>query len=257
MKCAIYVRVSTKRQGEEGISIKTQLKQAQQYAKKKKWKIYKKYIDPNHSGHTRNRPQLKQLLEDAIEKKFDVILVYKVDRFTRNLRDLILDLDKLADYNIDFVSITQPIDTTTSVGKAFMRIVGVFAELERDMISERVKLSMAEKAKEGCSQHRPPFGYYFRNKNLVVNKDEAKIVKKFFKDCANGINRYDISKKYNKSFQTINNILSNPIYHGVIKWNSQIIKGQHEPIIKEELFKKIQNLIKTRKKIKKYKKSNK
>ena len=82
MKCAIYARVSTKRQGEEGISITAQIKQLQQYAKNKRWKIYKRYIDPNHSGHTKNRPQLKQLLKDALEKKFNVIIVYKVDIVT-------------------------------------------------------------------------------------------------------------------------------------------------------------------------------
>jgi len=247
MKCAIYARVSTKRQGEEGISIKAQLNQLQQYAKKKKWKIYRKYIDPNHSGYTRNRPQLKQLLEDAIEKKFDVILVYKVDRFTRNLRDLILDLDKLANYNIDFVSVTQPIDTTTSMGKAFMRIVGVFAELERDMISERVKLAMDEKAKEGCPQHRAPFGYRHKQKKLIIKKDEAKIIKAIYSDFLNGTNRYELSKRYNKSFQTINNILCNPIYAGYIRWNKKLIKGNHEAILPKEIFKKVQAKIRTRK----------
>lgn len=242
MKCAVYVRVSTKKQKEEGISIEAQLNALNEFIKKRKWKLYKKYVDQGHSGCTLRRPHFRLLLEDALEKKFDVILVYKLDRFSRNLRDIILTLDKLAKYQIGFISITQPVDTTNPMGKAFMRMMGVFAELERDMISERISFSMNEKAKKGYPQHRAPFGYYFKNKNLYIKKDEANKVKQIFQAYLKGRKRYHLAEKYRMSFQTINNILSNPIYYGIIKWKKNKLKGNHKPIILEKLFKKVQRL---------------
>lgn len=242
MRCAIYVRVSKKK--EEGISIDAQINSLKSYIKKKKWIFYKEYVDKGESGSTINRPQFKRLLEDAVEGKFDVILVYKIDRFSRNLRDIILTLDKLANYNIEFISITQPVDTTDAMGKAFMHIIAVFAELERDIIRERVSFSMAEKAKKGYSQHRAPFGYYFKNKCLLVRKTEARTVKQIYKDFLKGLNRQELAKKYKKSFQTITNILSNPIYYGVIRWNDHTILGKHKAIITKKIFDNVQQKMK-------------
>lgn len=245
MHCAIYARVSKKR--EDGISIDAQINSLKSYIKKKKWTLYKEYVDESESGSTINRPQFKRLLEEAIEGKFNVILVYKIDRFSRNLRDIILTLDKLANYNIEFISITQPFDTTDAMGKAFMRIIAVFAELERDIIRERVSFSMAEKAKKGHAQHRAPFGYYFKNKCLFVKKTEARIIKNVYNDFLKGLNRYELAKKYKKSFQTITNILSNPIYYGVIRWNNHTIPGKHKAIITKKIFDSVQQKMKRRK----------
>lgn len=238
MRCAIYARVSKKKEG--GISIDAQINNLKSYIKKKKWTFYKEYVDRGKSGATINRPNFKRLLEDALEGRFDVILVYKIDRFSRNLRDIILTLDKLANYNIGFISVTQPVDTTDAMGKAFMRITAVFAELERDIIRERVSFSMVEKAKKGHPQHRAPLGYYFKNKRLLVKKTEARIVNNLYKDFLKGLNRYELAKKYKKSFQTITNILSNPIYYGVIRWDSHIIQGRHEVIITKKIFNSVQ-----------------
>lgn len=242
MRCAIYARVSKKK--EEGISIDAQINSLKSYIKKKKWMLYKEYVDDGKSGATINRPQFRYLLEDAVEGKFDVILVYKIDRFSRNLKDIILTLDKLANYNIEFISITQPVDTTDAMGKAFMRIMAVFAELERDIIRERVSFSMIEKAKRGHPQHRAPFGYYFKNKHLVIRKAKARIVKKVYRDFLKGLNRYELAKKYKKSFQTTTNILSNPLYYGIIRWGGRTLQGRHKAIITKKVFNSVQQKLK-------------
>ncbi len=234
MRCAIYARVSKEK--DRGVSIDAQLNSIREYIKKKKWILYKEYVDKGESGATINRPQFRYLLEDAVERKFDIILVYKLDRFSRSLRDIILTLDKLADYKVGFASISQPIDTTNAIGKAFLRMLAIFAELERDMIRERVSFNMIENAKKGLPQHRPPLGYYFKDKNLLVKKTEAKIVQKIYKDFLKGLNRYALATKYKKSFQTITNILSNPFYYGVIKWDDHIIQGKHKAIITKKAF---------------------
>lgn len=242
MRCATYVRVSKKKEG--CVSIDAQINSLRSYIKKKKWTLYKEYVDDGESGATINRPQFRYLLEDAVEGKFDVILVYKIDRFSRNLKDIILILDKLANYNIGFISITQPVDTTDAMGKAFMRIMAVFAELERDIIRERVSFSMVENAKKGHAQHRAPFGYYFKNKCLFVKKNESRIVKRIYKKFLEGLNRYELAKKYKKSFQMITNILSNPFYYGVIRWNHHIIQGKHKAIITKKVFNSVQQRLK-------------
>ncbi len=105
---------------------------------------------------------------------------------------------------------------------------------------------MAEKANDGHPQHRPPFGYQIKQKILVINKNEVEIVKAIFINFLRGINRYQLAHKYKKSFQTITNILHNPIYSGFIQWNKKIIKGKHEAIISKKIFKKAQTLLKNK-----------
>jgi len=138
MKIAIYIRVSTEDQVKEGYSIEVQKEYLKSFAKKENLEIFKTYQDDGISGYILNRPSLAELLKDAKDKKFDLVLVYKIDRFSRNLKDLLNLVDELSFYGIGFKSATEPFDTTTSAGKLMFQQLGSFAEFERNRIAERV-----------------------------------------------------------------------------------------------------------------------
>ena len=116
MEVAIYIRVSTEDQAKEGYSLEVQREYLESFAKREGLEIFKVYQDDGISGYSTERPALKNLLKDAKEKKFDLVLVYKIDRFSRNLKDLLNLVDELSTYGVGFKSATEPFDTTTSAG---------------------------------------------------------------------------------------------------------------------------------------------
>ncbi|MBW2998278.1 recombinase family protein, partial [Candidatus Woesearchaeota archaeon] len=116
VKVAIYVRVSTEEQAKEGISIDAQLTRCNAFCISKGWTVHKNYVDAGYSAGSFNRPAMKELKDDIEENKFDVLLVYKIDRFSRNLKDMLLFLDEIKSKGINFSSVTEQIDTTTAMG---------------------------------------------------------------------------------------------------------------------------------------------
>ena len=140
---AVYMRVSTKEQ-----ELTTQDSVLTDYCKKREWNIYKKYTDRGISGAKDSRPELNKLKKDAKRKKFDIVLVYRYDRFARSTQHLINSLADFESLDIDFVSYNEGIDTTTPQGKLFFTMVSGFAEFERNIIRERVKDGVARAIKE-------------------------------------------------------------------------------------------------------------
>lgn len=235
-KVAIYSRVSTEEQAKEGLSIDAQIDKCKSFCNARDWNLFKVYKDAGYSAGTLNRPALELLLRDAQEAKFDIILVYKIDRFSRNLKDLILVLDELKSKKINFTSVTEQIDTTSAMGEAFFQIIGVFAQLERGMVKERVELAFERKIKFGEALFRAPFGYVYQNKKLVQDPENAPKVKEIFEMWANRIDYKEISNKFNIPYSTFYQIIKNPIYFGKIKYRGGFYKGKHKPIIDENLF---------------------
>lgn len=138
MRVAIYIRVSTEDQAKEGYSLEVQREYLESFAEREGLEIFKIYQDDGISGYTTERPALKQLLKDAKQKKFDLVLVYKIDRFSRNLKDMLNLVDELFKHGVGFKSATEPFDSTTSAGKLMCQQLGSFAEFERNRIAERV-----------------------------------------------------------------------------------------------------------------------
>lgn len=132
MLCAIYARVSTDDQ-----SCDLQLSILREYCASRKWTITEEYVDEGVSGAKASRPAFDRMKRDARKKKFGVLLVWKYDRFARSLFLLVQGLAELRSLDIDFVSSTQQLDTTTAAGRAFFNMLGTFAEFEREMIAER------------------------------------------------------------------------------------------------------------------------
>ena len=236
-RVALYVRVSTEEQAKEGLSVEAQIDKCKSFCQAREWEVFKVYKDAGYSAGSLKRPALELLLRDAQEKKFDIILVHKIDRFSRKLRDLIMVLEDLKEKEINFTSVTEQIDTTSAMGEAFFQIIGVFAQLERGMVKERVELAFERKISLGESIHRAPFGYFYRDKKLIPDENAEK-VKEIFEMWAAGINYKEICKKIGIIPSTLYQIIKNPIYMGKIKYRGQLYEGKQPPLISEELFNK-------------------
>src|SRR5580700_3552215 len=146
---ALYARVSTLDQNCE-----VQLEDLRRFASQR-FAPYREYIDVGVSGAQRSRPQLDLLKRDARQRRFDVVLVWKFDRFARSLKHLIESLDEFNSLGIDFVSYTEGVDTTTPSGQLLFHIVGAVAQFERDLIGERVRAGLAHARAMGKHIGRP------------------------------------------------------------------------------------------------------
>jgi len=235
-KAAIYVRVSTREQAQEGLSIDAQIDKCKSFCNARDWDVSKVYRDAGYSAGSLNRPALELMLRDAQEQKFNIILVYKIDRFSRKLKDLIMVLDDLKIKKINFTSVTEQIDTTSAMGEAFFQIIGVFAQLERGMVKERVELAFERKIKFGEALFRAPLGYIYQNKKLVPDRENKDKIREIFEMHSKGINYKAICDKYNLSPSTFYQIIKNPIYLGKIKYKGKLFQGKHNALISEELY---------------------
>lgn len=276
LRAALYLRVSTEDQANEGFSISSQKEYLETFCKSQGWEIFNYYIDDGFSGKNLERPAIKRLLKDAGEEKFNIALVYRLDRFSRRAVDLhkIVE-DVFEPRNIHIKSATEPLDTFSIAGRLMLSMLVAFAQFERESIAERVKLNMLHKAKNGdwCGGGQSPFGYKNENKKLLVIPHEAGIVKRIYKEYTFGKGIRQIASELNDtglrtrrgnywSSQSVRNILINPEYAGYMVWNRVkrtgsksikrprkdwvIVPGTQEALIEKDLFKKVQELIKER-----------
>ncbi|MFH1386620.1 MAG: recombinase family protein [bacterium] len=281
MKTAIYTRVSTEDQVREGYSLEVQREYLTNYSNQQGYELYEVYTDEGISAGTTDRPALQKLLKDAKQKKFDLVMVYKIDRLSRRLKDLIEIVDQLESCGVGFKSATEPFDTTNSAGKLMFQQLGSFAEFERNRLAERVFPGMVKSVQNGNwhGSKNCPTGYtYNKEKKLLeVNKREANIVRLIYKLYLEGKSTTDIAEYLNKSkhetrvgryfyAKYIRDILRNRLYIGEIVWNKYhydkkqkvgkghkyvkndpsqwiIAKGKHQPIILLEDFEKVQKLL--------------
>jgi len=238
---AIYVRVSTQDQAQHGFSLDAQEESLVNYAKALGYEIIKIYRDEGKSAKNLNRPEMINLLKDAEERKFQAIFIYKLDRFSRSLKDLILTIDKLKEWGIDFVSLQDKIETASASGKLMFQIIGAFAEFERNIIGDRTKFGMERKAKEGGFITKAPRGYKLLNKDLIIDLEEAEIVKKIFEEFLNSnISLTQLAKKNGITTSGLIKLLKNTTYLGKVKFANHETNGQHEPIISQQLFEQVQ-----------------
>lgn len=153
MKAAIYARVSTAGNGQDP---RLQVAQLEEFCARRGWAIVDRYVDQGVSGAKDSRPQLNRLMADAKKRRFDVIAVWKVDRFSRSLAHLVNALHELNALGVSFYSYTDQLDFTTPAGRAMFQIIGVFAEFERSLIGERVAAGIAQARRDGVRLGRPP-----------------------------------------------------------------------------------------------------
>jgi len=262
----IYVRVSTEEQVREGYSIRAQEEKLRAYAKVKDWHIYGVYADEGISGKDIDgRPAIKQLIADITSGKVNNVLIYKVDRLTRSTKNLIELVELFNQHHCAFNSLQEAIDTNSATGRMFLKIVGIFAEFERENLVERVRLGMERKVKEGYSlcSYITSYGYNRENGNKVqeIADDEAEIVRRIFNmylndnysytQIANILNVEKIPTKKEKIWagETIKGILTNPTHIGKVRYSIEDTTryfetdGKHEPIIDENTYYQVQEKI--------------
>lgn len=237
MIAAIYSRKS--KFTNKGESVENQVEMCKEYLKRNHTDISDIliYEDEGFSGKDTNRPQFQKLIKDAKNKKFNIIVCYRLDRFSRNVADFSNTINLLQSYNIDFISIREQFDTSTPMGRAMMNIAAVFAQLERETIAERIKDNMLELAKTGrWLGGTAPLGYksepieYSNNDGktkkmykLVEVPEEMEIVKLIYKlylekrgfnSVANYLckNMYKGKNGGEFSRTTVEQIIKNPVY---------------------------------------------
>ncbi|EJA6689685.1 TPA: recombinase family protein [Clostridioides difficile] len=285
-KVAIYCRVSTTEQAEEGYSIDEQNIKIREYCEREGHEIYNLYEDRGISGkNITNRPGIKQLLQDATENKFDLVIVWKLNRISRKLLDILNIVELLNKHNIAFRSLTENFETETPSGKLQLNIMGAIGEFERETIAENVKMGLLARAKEGRWNGGVVLGYDLvelnnegkkrKNTVLKINEKEANTVRRIFelysqghgyKAVVNRINKEGHKTKRNGEFavSTVKEILQNPVYIGKIRYNVRqdwskkrrnninanpiLSDGIHEPIIDVETWNKVQVILKERSK---------
>ncbi|MDM0615408.1 recombinase family protein [Clostridium perfringens] len=283
---AIYCRVSTEEQSENGYSIDEQERLLEEWCKKMGYVIYKCYSDRGISGkNIKDRPALKELLSDAKAGKFDMVISWKINRVSRKLEDVLKIVNILEKNNITFKSYSEPFETDTPAGRMQFQMMALIGEFERGTIAQNVKMGMIAKAKSGNWCGGRVLGYDLvpnnspeeekKGKNkLEINEKEAEIVRfifneyskgKGYKAITNQINKlgYKTKKGNNFSVGSIRDILTNPVYIGEIRYNVRQnwsekrrrninpnpirVKGKHEAIIDRELWDKVQLILESKK----------
>ena len=283
---AIYCRVSTEEQSENGYSIDEQERLLEEWCKKMGYVIYKCYSDRGISGkNIKDRPALKELLSDAKEGKFDMVISWKINRVSRKLEDVLKIVNLLEKNNITFKSYSEPFETDTPAGRMQFQMMALIGEFERGTIAQNVKMGMIAKAKSGNWCGGRVLGYDLvpnnspeeekKGKNkLKINEKEAEIVRFIFNEYSKGKGYKAITNQINKlgyktkkgndfSVGSIRDILTNPVYIGEIRYNVRQnwsekrrrninpnpirVKGKHEAIIDRELWDKVQLILESKK----------
>lgn len=277
IRVAIYARVSTEEQAEHGYSIDAQLDTLRKYCELYDRVVAGEYVDRGVSGKSmKGRYELQRLLQDAKEGKFDEVIVWKFNRMARKNIDLLHIVDLLEKNNVSFRSFSENFDTSTSMGKFALQMMGAVGELERNTIVDNVKMGHKQRARTGKHNGKVPIGYRSvkvdergKETRIVVVEEEAALVRNIFeqyatghglKAIANDLNRRGYKTKTGKTFSTcaIRDILDNPMFAGKIRYNryenwaerrrngksTELIlsEGHHPAIISEELWEKVQLL---------------
>ncbi len=152
MRCAIYARVSTANNGQDP---ETQLCDLREYVARRGWQVAGEYVDRGVSGAKESRPELNRLVADAHRRRFDALVVWRFDRFARSVSHLLRALENFRALGIEFVSLSEQVDTSTPTGKMVFTVLGAVAELERSLIAERVRAGLRNAKAKGKRLGRP------------------------------------------------------------------------------------------------------
>ncbi len=269
VRCAIYTRKSN----EDGLEQKFNSLDAQRVACEKYIKsregwvsLAKRYDDGGFSGKKLERPAIKELFEDVKAGEVDCVVVYTLDRLSRETKDSIEGTSFFRRHRVNFIAVTQIFDNNTPMGKFVQTVLSGAAQLEREMIVERVKNKIATSKEQGLWMGGTlPLGYDVKDKELIINEKEAKTVKHIFERYLELRSMAELARELNreghrtKRFEaksgkvyggeifkkaTVRRIITNPTYMGKIKHYEKQYEGKHEAIIEEEKWQKAQELIK-------------
>lgn len=248
---ALYIRVSTDFQKDEGYSIEFQEEKLRAYCNAKDMVVSEVFIDPAYSGSNIDRPALQSLIDRV--KEFDAVIVYKLDRLSRSQKDTLYLIEDIFNPNdIAFISVSESFDTSTPFGRAMVGILSVFAQLERENIKERMLSGRVQRAKDGLhnGQSNTPIGYRYVDGKLIVDEYEKQQILDVCDLYLKGLGATAIIAEMKKrgyrtnyglwkNRATVNTVLFNPVYRGKVSFNGEEYKGQHERIISDEIYVKL------------------
>lgn len=272
MNVAIYIRVSTDEQAQEGYSISAQKERLNAFCLSQNWTIVEYYIEDGQSAKDLNRPELNRLLNDSKQQRFNIVLVYRLDRLTRSVMDLYSLLQSFEEHNVKFKSATEVYDTTTAMGRLFITLVAALAQWERENLGERVRFGMEQMVMEGKRPGGPiPYGY---GKDHEIVPEERLILRELRRLYMDGEGFYSIARKLNQtgklkrgtewSSYSVWYVLDNPYYAGMLRWGTKndkgnyvnrrkedqvaciIADGEHEPIFSKEEYQEQDNEMRRR-----------
>lgn len=251
MKAAIYIRVSTDEQTKK-FSIPAQERMGRAFCETKGWDIYKVYTDGGYSGKDLKRPAMQEMLSET--DKFNAVIVYRLDRLSRSQIDTMTLIETYFIKNdIDFISLTETLDTTSPGGRAMIGVLAAFSQMERESIRERSVMGRIQRVKSGLRDSPVKvrnFGYDIVDGKLYINDSEAAVIR--------GVcDRFEVLQSVGKVQQEqkasgsevitrarIMNYLTNDLYIGYVHYLDEVHrKGIHEPIISEEQYYRIQTIL--------------
>ena len=261
LKAAAYIRVSEQR--DDQISPEQQKQKAQLQADLLEADLLHVYEDIDLSGRSDRRPSFKEMIEHIKEGRYDILLVYKIDRFARNAADFHHYLKILEKHNCRLISISQHYDSESPSGRLLRNILADIAQFESENRSEVVKDAMITNAKRGrWNGGRPPYGYKQQDKQLVVNPDEAPAVALAFDMAANGHGVTSIMRtltgkhkprqgssiwgRNHWHLSSVWRMLKNRVYTGMIYFDGEYYESDHPQLVTRELYDKVQLQLKQR-----------
>jgi DNA invertase Pin-like site-specific DNA recombinase len=260
VRCAIYTRKSADEAADVQFStLEAQRSLCESYIASQAGEgwitLQARYDDGGFSGGTLKRPALQRLLSDIAQHQVDVVVVYKIDRLSRSLRDFVNLVAVLESHSVTFVAVTQSFNTTTSMGRLTLNVLLSFAQFEREVTGERLRDWFAGARVRGLWVTGPaPYGYNVENLRLVVNETQAKVVRHAFaaylsigsaRLLANHLNARGYQSKNGRPFsrRVVMALLQNRLYRGELVHRGKALPGQHQAIISEAAWRRAQAAI--------------
>ena len=273
-KCGLYIRVSTLRQADvmEG-SLDAQEAKIKSYVDYENshaeipWQIIGIYREEGRSGKDLKRPQFQRMMKDIEKNKINTVIIWKIDRLSRTLKDFSMLWDKFQEEGVQLISLNEKFDTNTALGRAMLNIVLVFAQLEREQTGERTAATMLHRAECGLWNGGRVLGYDLDPEEkgiLKVNYEQSEMVKKAFSLCIEKGSAGQVQRVLNElgyrmpiyesrrgkkhggtlfNKQSVIRMLMNSVYIGKLSWAGKLFDGKHQPIIKKEIFSKVQKIL--------------
>jgi len=263
MNCLLYARVSTDKQAQKDLSIPAQIATMREYARKNGWHVVGHFIDEGESAKTANRPELKRLIQHCKENKdVDIVIVHKIDRLARNLIDYATIKAILKQKGIRLVSVSEPFDDNP-IGHLLENIIASISEWYSANLGEEIKKANLAKLKRGEWPHKPPLGYKsVKGENgrikHISNLKTAPLVRQAFelfstgnyslKTLAEEMAERGLKTRYGRIYtpESMKKLLTRRFYIGRLEWQGKEYKGKHKPIVPQELFYRVQEILKRR-----------
>lgn len=227
-----YCRVSTEEQAEEGFSIEGHADKLRAYSALRDLGEVVVIADPGRSGKDMKRPGLQELLAAVEAGHVSHVIVWRLDRLSRNLSDLILLADRFGELGIALHSVSENLDLSSASGRMFYNILGTFAQYFREQLSENVRMGNERAVKEGRWINHPKTGYDLIDGALIPNADAVR-VQEVFRLRGERVSYRIISERTGPNFSTVSSILKSEIYLGRVLHNGQWYSGRHEAIISD------------------------